>query len=170
MTRGGRIRTLHKPFKRAFYCPFCIQNLTIRPLQIQAVAYLPDPIDPATEITLCTARAIKSFRVDDVQPYLASWTKLNEEFKSNINRLQERLDLLHRLVEAQPTQRLLPEVIERKLQFHRKWKNFNSMLTRLQRLSVAAQLLISETMTSLGGLRRWKASPRPSTSRARYVR
>lgn len=63
--------------------------------------------DILVEITLCTARAIKSFRRNDIQHYLASWTKLDEEFKSNIDNLEERLDLLHKLVEAQSIQKLL---------------------------------------------------------------
>lgn len=39
--------------------------------------------------------------------YLSNWTKLDEEFKSNIDSLEERPDILHRLVDAQSIQKLL---------------------------------------------------------------
>lgn len=34
----------------ALWRSLCTQNLAIRPLQIQIIAHLPDPIDPATEL------------------------------------------------------------------------------------------------------------------------
>lgn len=72
--------------------------------------------DILVEITLCTARAIKSFRRNDIKQYLANWTKLDEEFKSNFASLSERLDLLHRLIEVQTIPKLLhrtqPELIQ----------------------------------------------------------
>lgn len=109
--------------------------------------------DILVEITLCTARAIKSFRRNDIQHYLASWTKLDEEFKSNIDSLEERLNLLHKLVEAQSLPKLLnrtqPELLQQ-------MEGLQLMPKRLPWLFVVAQLLTSETMASLGGLWSWK--------------
>lgn len=72
--------------------------------------------DILVEITLCTARAIKSFRRNDIQHYLANWTRLDEVFKSTIESLEERLDILHRLVAAQSIPKLLyrtqPELLQ----------------------------------------------------------